>query len=141
MDGNGSTGIPKGSKHRSTRKGKRGAGIGKDKKKGDGGEDITIQDVLKEFGRSNFSEQTWIDNYFELHSDMDASSRCRLMEKQQDAIKRGLKGAVLEQYEYFVEASGEMTKMGREVVDLKTLVETQVETIKEMKEIDLATRN
>jgi hypothetical protein len=32
-----------------------------------------------------------------------------------------------------------MTKMGREVVELKTLVETQVETIKEMKEIDFTT--
>ena len=40
--------------------------------------------------------------------------------------------------EYFVEASGEMTKMGREVVELKTLVEMQLETIKEMKEIDFS---
>ena len=31
-----------------------------------------------------------------------------------------------------------MTKMGREVVDLKTLVETQVETTKEIKEIDFS---
>jgi len=133
------SGSMKESKHRSTRKGKRGAGsIGKEKNKGNTGEEITIQDVLKEFGKKNFSEKTWIDNYFEMNSDIDASSRCRLMEKQQDAIKRGLKEAVLEQYEYFVEASGEMTKMGREVVDLKTLVETQVETIKEMKEIDFS---
>jgi hypothetical protein len=125
-------------KHKSTRKGKRGPGSRKDKNKGDGSEEITIQDVLKEFGKSSFSEITWLDNYFETHNEIDSASRCRLMEKQQEAIKRGLKGAVLEQYEYFVEASGEMTKMGREVVDLKTLVETQVETIKEMKEIDFS---
>jgi hypothetical protein len=132
-------GSMKESKHRSTRKGKRGAGgASKDKNRNSSGDEISIQVLLKEFGKNNFSEKIWIDNYFEMHNDMDASSRCRLMEKQQDAIKRGLKGAVLEQYEYFVEASGEMKKMGREVVDLKTLVETQVETIKEMKEIDFS---
>ena len=138
-DANGSSRDINQNKHRSTRKGKRGAGgAGKDKNKDSAVDEITVQDVLKQFGKKNFSEKTWIDNYFEMHSDMDASTRCRLMEKQQEAIKRGLKGAVLEQYEYFVEASGEMTKMGREVVDLKTLVETQVETIKEMKEIDFS---
>ena len=133
----GSARTAKDGKHKSTRKGKRGPGR-KDKNKGDGSEDITIQEVLKEFGKNSFSENSWIDSYFETHNEIDSASRCRLMEKQQDAIKRGLKGAVLEQYEYFVEASGEMTKMGREVVDLKTLVETQVETIKEMKEIDFS---
>lgn len=120
---------------RSTRK-KRGAR--KDKSKGDGKEDVTIQEVLKEFGKSSFSQNAWLDNYFETHNEADSATKCKLMEKQQGAIKRGLQGAVLEQYEYFVEASGEMTKMGREVVDLKTLVETQVETIKEMKEIDFS---
>lgn len=102
------------------------------------GEDGLIADALQEFGKNNFVEKTWIDNYFETHNEADAESRSKKMENWQDAIKRGLKNAVLEQYEYFVEASGEMTKMGKEVVDLKTLVETQVETIKEMKEIDFA---
>jgi hypothetical protein len=134
----GSSRTAKDGKHKSTRKGKRVSGARKDKNKGDGSEEITIQDVLKEFGKSSFSENTWLDNYFETHNEIDSASRCRLMEKQQEAIKRGLKGAVLEQYEYFVEASGEMTKMGREVIDLKSLVETQVETIKEMKEIDFS---
>ncbi len=133
----GSARAAKDGKHKSTRKGKRGPGR-KEKSKGDGNEEITIQDVLKEFGKSSFSEKAWLDNYFETHNEVDSATRCKLMEKQQEAIKRGLKGAVLEQYEYFVEASGEMTKMGREVVDLKTLVETQVETIKEMKEIDFS---
>jgi hypothetical protein len=54
----------------------------------------------------------------------------------QTGIKRGLKDSVLEQYEYFVDAASEMTKMGREVAALKTMVETQNECIKEMKEID-----
>lgn len=130
-------GSAKDGKRSSNRKGKRGStGTGKDGK-GDG-EDNIIQEALQEFGKSNFAEKAWIDNYFETHSEQSAADRCRQMEKWQDAIKRGLKGAVLEQYEYFVEASGEMTKMGREVVDLKTLVETQVETIKEMKEIDFS---
>jgi hypothetical protein len=122
---------------KANRKGKRGATGGAKDGKGVGEESL-VQEALHEFGKSNFVEKAWIDNYFESHSEMDAASRCKLMEKQQEAIKRGLKSAVLEQYEYFVEASGEMTKMGREVVDLKTLVETQVETIKEMKEIDFS---
>lgn len=128
----------RGGKRSGTRKGKRGsAASGKDGKGGDGEENM-IQEALQEFGKNNFAEKTWIDTYFETHSEMDAATRCRQLEKWQEAIKRGLKGAVLEQYEYFVEASGEMTKMGREVVDLKTLVETQVETVKEMKEIDFS---
>jgi hypothetical protein len=134
----GSSKMGKESKRSGTRKGKRGVGGGSGKDGKADEEDAMVQDALHEFGKNNFSEKAWLDNYFEVNSEMDAANRCRLMEKQQEAIKRGLKGAVLEQYEYFVEASGEMTKMGREVVDLKTLVETQVETIKEMKEIDFS---
>ena len=123
-----------------TRKGKRQTTDRSGKgDKGDGGEDAVVQEALQEFGKNNFSEKTWIDNYFETHTEHDATLRCRQMEQWQDSIKKGLKNAVLEQYEYFVEASGEMTKMGREVVDLKTLVETQLETVKEMKEIDFST--
>jgi hypothetical protein len=125
-------------KRSSNRKGKRGSAGGSGKDGMGDAEETIIQEALQEFGKSNFVEKAWIDNFFETNSEVDAAARCRQMEKQQEAIKRGLKGAVLEQYEYFVEASGEMTKMGREVVDLKTLVETQVETVKEMKEIDFS---
>jgi hypothetical protein len=126
-------------KRSTTRKGKRAsmAHGGKRDDKGDG-EDAVIQEALQEFGKNNFSEKTWTDNYFESHTEIDSTARCRKLEQWQDAIKKGLKNAVLEQYEYFVEASGEMTKMGREVVELKTLVETQLETVKEMKEIDFS---
>jgi hypothetical protein len=109
----------------------------KDAMDGDGEGDV-VQQALQEFGKNNFSEKAWIDNYFETHNDFDAPARCRTMEQWQLAIKKGLKNAVLEQYAYFVEASLEMTTMGREVIALKTLVETQVETIKEMKEIDFS---
>lgn len=117
------------------RKGRRSSLAGKKDDQGNG-EDNAIGDALQEFGKNNFVEKTWIDNYFETHNDIDADQKARQLEQWQDAIKKGLKNAVLEQYEYFVEASAEMTKMGKDVVDLKTLVETQVETIKEMKEID-----
>lgn len=125
-------------KREQRRKGRRSAAQGK-KDDMDDGEDNLIGDALQEFGKNNFLEKAWIDNYFETHNEADAELRARQLEQWQEAIKRGLKNAVLEQYEYFVEASGEMTKMGKEVVDLKTLVETQVETIKEMKEIDFST--
>lgn len=123
-----------GKRENNRRKGRRSsAATGK---KDDDEEDNLIGDALQEFGKNNFVEKTWIDNYFESHNDIDADQRATQLELWQEAIKKGLKNAVLEQYEYFVEASAEMTKMGKEVVDLKTLVETQVETIKEMKEID-----
>mmetsp|Transcript_34364 Transcript_34364/g.81000 ORF Transcript_34364/g.81000 Transcript_34364/m.81000 type:complete len:811 (-) Transcript_34364:1227-3659(-) len=130
-----SSSAGKDSKHKSTRKGKRVSR--KEKNKGEG-EEIKSEEVVKEFGKKAFSAEKWIDNYFETHNELDSAARCKLMELEQEEVKRGLKKRVLEQYEYFVEASGEMTKMGREVVDLKTLVETQVETIKEMKEIDFS---
>jgi hypothetical protein len=110
---------------------------GKDKSGGDSQENI-VQEAVHEFGKHTFLEKNWIDTFYENHNDFDAQQRVRQLEQWQEAIKKGLKGAVLEQYEYFVEASGEMTTMGREVVALKTLVETQVETIKEMKEIDFS---
>lgn len=102
---------------------------------GDSNESL-VQEALQDFGKSAFNEKAFIDNYFEKYSEQDAEDECRRMAKRQAAIKKGLKTAVLEQYEYFVEASGEMTKMGKEVGDLKNMVETQVETVKEMKEID-----
>jgi hypothetical protein len=126
-------------KEKKSRKGKQRTTTPHGKKEDNGdGEENVIQEALQEFGKNNFVEKTWIDNYFETHNEVDAASRCRQMENWQDSIKKGLKNAVLEQYEYFVEASGEMTKMGQEVIDLKTLVETQVETVKEMKEIDFS---
>lgn len=125
-----------GGKREARRKGRRSS-VATGKKDDDGdGEDTLIGDALQEFGKNNFVEKAWIDMYFENHNEIDAEQKARQLEQWQEAIKKGLKNAVLEQYEYFVEASAEMTKMGKEVVDLKTLVETQVETIKEMKEID-----
>lgn len=123
-----------GGKRENRRKGRRSSAV--PGKEGMDGDDNLIGDALQEFGKNNFQEKAWIDNYFETHNDIDADQKGRHLEQWQDAIKKGLKNAVLEQYEYFVEASAEMTKMGKEVLELKALVETQVETIKEMKEID-----
>lgn len=104
----------------------------------DAGNDEELANAVVEFGTSGFSEQGWMDSFFQVHNDFDASTKCRQMEEWQGLMKKNLKGAVLEQYEYFVQASGQMTTMGREVTSLKTLIETQVETIKEMKEIDFS---
>lgn len=97
-----------------------------------------LASAIVEFGLSNFNEKEWMDNYFATHNDFDVPSKCRLMEHHQTEMKKSLKGAVLEQYEYFVQASGEMTTMGREVASLKNYIETQVETLKAMKEVDFA---
>ncbi|KAL7579832.1 hypothetical protein ACA910_004846 [Epithemia clementina (nom. ined.)] len=104
----------------------------------DASNDEGLASAVVEFGIVEFSEQEWMDTFFQIHNDFDAPTKCREMEEWQGLMKRSLKGAVLEQYEYFVQASGQMTTMGREVSSLKTLVESQVETIREMKEIDFA---
>jgi len=102
----------------------------------DAGNDEDLAEAVVEFGITGFSEQEWMDSFFQTHNDYDAPTKLRQMEEWQTLMKKNLKGAVLEQYEYFVQASGQMTTMGREVTSLKTLIESQVETIKEMKEID-----
>ena len=99
-------------------------------------DDLDASRATEEFGRPDFSDELWVDNFFRNNLDFDAPTKCRLLENWQASIKRGLKDSVLEQYEYFVDASSEMTKMGREVAALKAMVETQNECIKEMKEID-----
>jgi len=99
-------------------------------------DDLDANRATEEFGRPDFSDEMWVDKFFRDNLDFDAPTKCRLLENWQASIKRGLKDSVLEQYEYFVDASSEMTKMGREVAALKAMVETQNECIKEMKEID-----
>ena len=98
--------------------------------------DEELAGAVVEFGVPDFVEQAWMDEYFQVHNDFDAPGKCRQMEQWQTEMKKSLKGAVLEQYEYFVQASGEMTTMGKEVASLKTLVETQIDVLKEMKDID-----
>jgi hypothetical protein len=101
-------------------------------------DDSDLGSAVLEFGAANFDEKDWMDTYFQRHLDFDAVNQCKQMEHWQADMKKSLKGAVLEQYEYFVQASGEMTTMGREVASLKSYIETQVSTIKEMKDIDFS---
>lgn len=99
-------------------------------------EDADFQAAVTEFGAAEFDEKEWMSNYWKTHHDYDAAATCEQMEKWLLDMKKSLKGAVLEQYEYFVQASGEMTTMGREVTALKTRIETQMGLLTEMKEID-----
>lgn len=99
-------------------------------------EDAELASAVVEFGAAEFNEKEWVEKWFQAHSDFEAHDKCSVMEQWQTDMKRSLKGAVLEQYEYFVQASGQMTEMGREVASLKARIETQVDTLKEMKEID-----
>mmetsp|Transcript_4471 Transcript_4471/g.5179 ORF Transcript_4471/g.5179 Transcript_4471/m.5179 type:complete len:813 (-) Transcript_4471:64-2502(-) len=95
-----------------------------------------VEEAKREFGISDFRDDIWLNNFFMNNNDFDSGTKIDQLEQWQASIKRGLRGAVLEQYEYFVEASGEMTTMGKEVAALKSMVETQNELIKEMKDID-----
>jgi hypothetical protein len=67
---------------------------------------------------------------------IELQGECDKLERWIDVIKDGLRGAVLEQYEYFVEASREMSTMGREVAWIRSLVERQQETLMSMRNID-----
>ena len=99
-------------------------------------DDAELAAAVVEFGVADFNEKEWMNHFFQQNNDFDAPSKCRQMENWQSEMKRNLKGAVLEQYEYFVQVSGEMTTMGHEVASLKSLIERQVETLKVMKHID-----
>jgi hypothetical protein len=90
----------------------------------------------REFGIIEFDDDEWLNRFFTANNDFEAGTKIDQLEQWQASIKRGLRGAVLEQYEYFVEASAEMTTMGKEVAAIKSMVETQQELIKEMKDID-----
>ena len=101
-------------------------------------DDADLAGAVVEFGVAHFDEKEWIDHFFSQNNDFDAPSKCRQMEDWQNEMKRNLKGAVLEQYEYFVQASGEMTTMGLEVSSLRSLIESQVDKLKQMKQVDFS---
>lgn len=92
--------------------------------------------AIEQFGVSGFKEEKWVNEWLQKHSVSDLPGECDQLERWIDVIKNGLRGAVLEQYEYFVEASREMSTMGREVAWIRTLVERQQETLMSMRNID-----
>jgi len=98
--------------------------------------DPDLDAAVKVFGKAKFSEEDYVHKFLMKNKVDDLSSECDQLERWMDVIKNGLRGAVLEQYEYFVEASREMSTMGREVAWLRTLVERQQETLMTMKNID-----
>lgn len=102
-------------------------------------DDAELASAVVEFGVPQFDEHEWLNHYFSVTDDREAGPKCTQMEQWQTELKRDLKGAVLEQYEYFVQASGEMTTMGKEVANLKALIERQVIVLKDMKNIDFKT--
>ncbi|GAX20031.1 hypothetical protein FisN_1Lh488 [Fistulifera solaris] len=99
-------------------------------------DDTNLAGAVIEFGTADFDETAWLNHFFQSHNDADAVAKCEAMEKWQMDMKRDLKGAVLEQYEYFVQASGEMTTMGQEVTALRDQIEKQKLILNEMKTID-----
>jgi len=92
--------------------------------------------AIEQFGAHGFDEEKWVHEFLQKHSVNELPEECDRLEKWMDVIKNGLRGAVLEQYEYFVEASREMSTMGREVAWIRTLVERQQETLMSMRNID-----
>jgi len=95
--------------------------------------------AIDQFGVHGFKEERWLHEYLRKNSARELPGECDKLEKWMDVIKNGLRGAVLEQYEYFVEASREMSTMGREVAWIRTLVERQQEVLMSMKNVDFGT--
>jgi len=103
---------------------------------GGGSGNADLDAALEQFGQPGFLEEKWVHQFLQQHAVNELPGECDKLEKWMDVIKNGLRGAVLEQYEYFVEASREMSTMGREVAWLRNLVERQQETLMSMKNID-----
>lgn len=101
------------------------------------GEQEHIDEALEQFGNSAFFEAAdWANQFFEQNDEFESLTTSRKLESWQTSIKKGLRGAVLEQYEYFVEASKGMTIMGKEIATLKELVAKQVETVESMRNVN-----
>jgi hypothetical protein len=97
-----------------------------------------IDEAIEEFGsKAFFEESDWINNFFRHHDETEAAIMASKLERWQTSIKKGLRGAVLEQYEYFVEASREMSIMGKEVLALKDLANKQVDLLETLANIDV----
>ncbi len=92
--------------------------------------------AIERFGIHGFKEEVWLHEFLQQHSVLELQGECDRLERWIDVIKDGMRGAVLEQYEYFVEASREMSTMGREVAWIRSLVERQQETLMSMRNID-----
>lgn len=103
---------------------------------GAGSGDSDLDAAIEQFGVHVFEEEKWVHEFLQKHAVSELPDECDRLEKWMDVIKNGLRGAVLEQYEYFVEASREMSTMGREVAWIRTLVERQQETLMSMRNID-----
>jgi hypothetical protein len=91
--------------------------------------------AIEQFGVSEFKEEKWVHEWLQKHSVSDLPGECDQLERWIDVIKNGLRGAVLDQYEYFVEASKEMSTE-RDVAWIRTLVKRQQETLMSMRNID-----
>jgi len=95
-----------------------------------------LEVALHQFAENNFSDDGWVQDYFERRNQSDVVSMCNTLEKWQSTIKKGLRGAVLEQYEYFVDASRELTGMGQEVVRIHNLAKIHTNTVEAMMNMD-----
>ena len=100
---------------------------------------ILENDIFQKFTDHRFNSDSYTDQFFMDHPYQEADATCREMESTLLAVKRGLRGAVLEQYKYFVQASQEMKIMGKEVAALQHTCADQLVTLVDgMKDINFA---
>ena len=95
-----------------------------------------IQRALEEFGNPYHDAEGWMDKFFTEHAEYDAPEARRALEIWLTMVKGGLRGAVLDQYECFVEASAELSTVGSEVSVLREAALAMYECVREMREVD-----
>mmetsp|Transcript_5608 Transcript_5608/g.8209 ORF Transcript_5608/g.8209 Transcript_5608/m.8209 type:complete len:850 (-) Transcript_5608:156-2705(-) len=97
----------------------------------------TVDEALQKFSSNYFSADQFVVDFFSgTDSQEDITVKTTELEEFQDALKGGLRSAVLEQYKYFVDASREISVMGHEVASLKMLVDEQNDLVNTMKGIN-----
>lgn len=97
----------------------------------------TVEEALQKFSSNYFSADQFVVAFFSgTDSQEDVDAKTMELEQFQDALKGGLRSAVLEQYKYFVDASREISVMGNEVASLKMLVDEQNDLVNTMKGIN-----
>jgi hypothetical protein len=100
---------------------------------------VLDNDLFQKFTDHRFNSDSYTEQFFIDHPYHEADASCREMETTLLAVKRGLRGAVLEQYKYFVQASQEMKIMGKEVAALqRTCAEQLVTLVDGIKDINFA---
>lgn len=96
-----------------------------------------LGNALKDFLSDNnktFNEEDWVYSFFRDHDEFDSENTVALLESYLKEVRRSIRSSILEQYENFVDASKELTIMGKEVAKTRDSWKRHVEDITVLKD-------